>query len=605
MSGRWSALKIPSRFGSGGHTLALIRPLTLTMLLLVLAEGGLDQPISPDELVKRLFGNPCDCTGGYQLNSGLLYSRAVDCGTRIAYLQYPDSSHGGGKPEWVCRGKPQPLPPSSGGKCPVECVELTQVHSRCYREYQVCTRNNREYLVAKLTETYKGSIGGKLAVSSYKPPYEAASCMAKVGDLVCWPLKAPTHISDGGGPTDQKREKKAIGWATKEVKTLMPKWPRHPRPRHPSLRPRMPAEKLDPNTHGILEETHKLLNFSNPTLAADCWLCMKMGENWPLAVPVPLGNLAFASSSCTYVKPFKVVPFSFESSVCYSRNSTESVDLGQVEAIQCSEVIPAPLGPGCLPPGRVWICGGNLAYSLFPQNWTGICAPALVLPNIDIIPGTETIPLPSINFLGGAHRSRRAIMFLPLLAGLGVAGGLATGSAGLAISVDKYNKLSQKLVSDVQTVYKSINDLQDQIDSVAEVVLQNRRGLDLLLAEQEGLCVALQEKCCFYTNKSGIVRDRIRHHQEELAQRRQELLDGPLWSLWGGILPYLIPLLGPLLGLLLLVAIGPCIINKLTTFIRAQVSEVKLMVLRQQYQDLAHTNNSGQEYQDIENHIDS
>lgn len=196
-------------------------------------------------------------------------------------------------------------------------------------------------------------------------------------------------------------------------------------------------------------------------------------------------------------------------------------------------------------------------------------------------------------------------MFLPLLAGLEVAGELATGSAGLAISIDKYNKLSQKLVSDVQTVYKSINDLQDQINSVAEVVLQNRRGLNLLLAEQGGLCVALQEKCCFYTNKSGIVRDRIRHHQEELAQRRQELLDGPLWSLWGGILPYLIPLLGPLLGLLLLVAIGPCIINRLTTFIRAQVSKVKLMVLRQQYQNLVHTDNSGQEYQDIKNHIDS
>ena len=54
-------------------------------------------------------------------------------------------------------------------------------------------------------------------------------------------------------------------------------------------------------------------------------------------------------------------------------------------------------------------------------------------------------------------------------------------------------------------IYESIKDIQDQVDSLAEVVLQNRRGLDLLTADKGGICLALQEKCCFYTNKSGIV----------------------------------------------------------------------------------------------------
>ena len=38
------------------------------------------------------------------------------------------------------------------------------------------------------------------------------------------------------------------------------------------------------------------------------------------------------------------------------------------------------------------------------------------------------------------------------------------------------------------------------------MVLQNRRGLDLLMAENRGLCLFLEEACCFYTNKSGIIK---------------------------------------------------------------------------------------------------
>ena len=112
-------------------------------------------------------------------------------------------------------------------------------------------------------------------------------------------------------------------------------------------------------------------------------------------------------------------------------------------------------------------------------------------------------------------------------------------------------------------IYESIKDIQDQVDSLAEVVLQNRRGLDLLTADKGGICLALQEKICFYTNKSGIVRNRIRKHQEELEKRRKEFFDSPMWSFWNGALPFLLPFLGPVLGLLLLSPLvpGPSIEN--------------------------------------------
>jgi hypothetical protein len=72
----------------------------------------------------------------------------------------------------------------------------------------------------------------------------------------------------------------------------------------------------------------------------------------------------------------------------------------------------------------------------------------------------------------------------------------------------------------------------------------------------------------------------IRHHYAEI-------LETP----WKG--PYLVllttllsALMGPLLILLLLLVIGPCVLNRLVTFIRTRISAVQLLVLIQQYHAL-------------------
>ena len=149
-------------------------------------------------------------------------------------------------------------------------------------------------------------------------------------------------------------------------------------------------------------------------------------------------------------------------------------------------------------------------------------------------------------------------------------------------------KLSNQLIDDIQALSSTIQDLQDQIDSLAEVVLQNRRDLNLLTAAQGGICLVLQERCCFYANKSGIVRDKIKNLQDDLIKRKKQLYDNPFWSAWNGILPYLLPLLGPLCMLLLVATIGPCIINRLRIFITEQMRSTRLLVLRTQYELLPH-----------------
>ena len=70
--------------------------------------------------------------------------------------------------------------------------------------------------------------------------------------------------------------------------------------------------------------------------------------------------------------------------------------------------------------------------------------------------------------------------------------------------------------------------LQDQLDSLVEVVLQNRRGLDLLTAEKRGLCLFLNQEFCFYVNQSEIVRDMAQQLREQIIKRREKLANS-----WG------------------------------------------------------------------------
>jgi hypothetical protein len=60
--------------------------------------------------------------------------------------------------------------------------------------------------------------------------------------------------------------------------------------------------------------------------------------------------------------------------------------------------------------------------------------------------------------------------------------------------------------------------LQSQIDSLAVVTLQNRKGLGLLTADKGGFCLFLEEVCYFYVNQSGLVREGAKKLAERASQ---------------------------------------------------------------------------------------
>ena len=103
-----------------------------------------------------------------------------------------------------------------------------------------------------------------------------------------------------------------------------------------------------------------------------------------------------------------------------------------------------------------------------------------------------------------------------------------------------------------------------------------------------GLCAALGEERCFYVNHWGVVRESLAKIREGLSQRKREKEMSQNWfESWFNSSPWFTTLIsslvGPLIILLLLLTLGPCLLNKLVAFIKSCINTVQLMVLRSQY----------------------
>ena len=181
-------------------------------------------------------------------------------------------------------------------------------------------------------------------------------------------------------------------------------------------------------------------------------------------------------------------------------------------------------------------------------------------------------------------RPKTVIQVIPLLVGLGIMAGISMEIGGIASSATFYYTLPKDFIDDIERVANSLVALQDQLDSLAEVVLQNRRGLDLLTAEKGGVCLFLNEECCFYVNQEEIVRDMTQELREQIIKRREKLASS--WGNWNNIWSWalwLLPVTGSLFILFAAPLFGSCILNAITQFITSWIESIKLQMVIASY----------------------
>ncbi|KAK1343695.1 LOW QUALITY PROTEIN: hypothetical protein QTO34_014248 [Cnephaeus nilssonii] len=268
----------------------------------------------------------------------------------------------------------------------------------------------------------------------------------------------------------------------------------------------------------------RFLNKTSPNITKDCWLCLNPEPPYYVNAP---RSVIILSKACRRASVYGDInpALLWRTYRSWNMHSPSELPLGvlPILVLMHSE-LPREYDESLnryfvAPEGTWWACSNGIVPCAFPPSLLsptdpGVCILTHILPQVYYYSGEggrEHLRLEPRSY-------KRAPVLVPLLVGLGLAGSTAVGTAALITGHQNYEELGQQVYQDLSTLEKSVGQLEDSLSSLAEVVLQNRRGLDLLFLKQGGLCLALGETCCFYTNHCGVIK-------ESQSQLRKHLLD--------------------------------------------------------------------------------
>ncbi|KAF1539469.1 MLV-related proviral Env polyprotein, partial [Eudyptula albosignata] len=338
----------------------------------------------------------------------------------------------------------------------------------------------------------------------------------------------------------------------------------------------------------MMQASYQLLNKTNLNLTEHCWLCY--GIKPPFYEAVGIDDKAIRVNGS---------------------NPAQCVWDIEKQRITLVEVVGSGVCVGKVPDHRKQLCV-NKPQDKTPAKWSipasnakWVCSimgvtPCLSLDNFDesleycvqiaIIP---KIFYHSEDFVYDSqitpehHLSKRELFTALTVATVSMiigGTGLGTGVASLVQQHKEFSALRMAVDEDLARIEQSISALESSLRSLSEVVLQNGRGLDLILLQQGGVCAALREECSDHT---GIVRDTMAKLREglEKCKREREAQQGWFAS-WFNYSPWLTTLIstliGPIVTIIIVLIFGPSILNRLVSFVKSRLEAVNIMLVERQ-----------------------
>lgn len=354
------------------------------------------------------------------------------------------------------------------------------------------------------------------------------------------------------------------------------------------------TQGTDDRLFRLVQGAFQALNDTAPNQTQSCWLCLT-------ARPPFFEAIALVGNFSNYTQPPPACTSTVPARLTLPQVGRKGTCLGRGPETLCTNTY--PLSPGSyylLPPNNTWwACNTGLTpcvHSMVFNAAESYCVLVQLIPRVKFYSDADLMGKLELLHLIKREPITALTFGLMLATGLGISG-VAVSSTSYLQTQGMY-QLQMAMNEDIQTLEKSISLLEQSLTSLSEVVLQNRRGLDLILYKQGGLCAALGEDCCFYTDHSGVIKDSMAKLRERLKKRQKEFKSQQGWfEGWFTKSPWLTTListlLGPLFILLLLVILGPCVINRLLLFLRERLSVIQALVLTRDYRPLKHEEESG------------